>query len=47
MIDKPPPFEVNTDLKKGKAAPGGDSKAEAAPASRKGQAAFGDKTAKG
>lgn len=46
MIDKPPPFDVRNELNKGKAAPGGDSKAEAAPASRKGQAAFGDKTAK-
>lgn len=47
MIDKPPPFEVRNELKKGKAAPGGDAKAEAAPASKKGQAAFGDKGAKG
>lgn len=47
MIDKPPPFEVRNDLKKGKAAPTGDAKTDAAPPSKKGQAAFGDKTAKG
>lgn len=46
MIDKPPPFEVSNALKKGKAAPTGDAKADAAPPSKKGQQAMGDKTAK-
>ena len=47
MIDKPPPFEVRNELKKGKVAPGGDAKGAEPATSRKGQAAFGDKTAKG
>lgn len=46
MIDKPPPFVVRNELKKGKSAPGGDAKTDAAAASSKRQAAFGDKTAK-
>ena len=46
MIDKPPPYEVRNELRKGKAAPTGEAKTGVAPASRKGQTASGDKTAR-